>query len=369
MFIQQSIKELVDQYFQPLICLPANGNSPSAATAPGGICGVFYGGFNYYFGFGTIDDHATVPDKNTVFGVGSVTKTFTTSILGQNTSLYSGTDTANWEVNNYLPQGYTLSPAELGVTFEQLATFTAGIPDLPPEGQSTNQQQFINFINAVNQSTPTFPLPTSNLYSDSSIGFLGQVLMSKYGFTNLDSAEEATAWWQQNLFNALSMNYTGAPAITDETHPLSQPFFFNEKTGQYQEIKNGYAPWTPWGTAGRAFSTCRDMMKFIRANCGETMVDGKPVSANILTGMANAQKNWAPPEQLNSGVRQGFAWIIINPNSENPIAGKDGSVPGVSSFVTVCPTQKTGVIFLTNMENVPVKNNIVSLTEALIGLS
>jgi CubicO group peptidase (beta-lactamase class C family) len=352
MTTQESIKALVDQYFQPLIYLPGNGASPSATQAPGGICGVFYGGVNYYFNFGTIDENKTLPDKNTVFGIGSVTKTFTTSILGQQEALFSEA------VNNYLPPGYQLTGNEVNATFEQLATFTAGIPDLPEQRQNANQGDFISFINGINP--PVLPAP--NFYSDSSIGFLGQVLMNMAGFNNLDSAEEATTWWQENLFNPLSMNYTGSPAITDDTHPLSKPFLFNKNTNKYQVIKNGYAPWVPWGTAGRAYSTCRDMMKFIRANCGETMIDGKKVDSLILTGMANAQQNWAPPEKPSSGYRQGFAWILINPNGDNPIAGKDGGVPGVSSFITVSPGLKLGVIFLTNMQGVPVQQNAVNLT-------
>ncbi|MBL7730752.1 MAG: serine hydrolase [Chitinophagaceae bacterium] len=360
MDIQASIQALVDKWFGPLVY--TTGTTPSSSKAPGGICGVYYGDQNYYFPYGSIDESGTPPDENTIFGVGSVTKTFTTSILGQHPILFSGSYNDNWKVANNLPAGYALQGTEEDVTFAQLATFTAGIPTVPPEGQQTDQQQFINFINSINPPS----LPANNVYSDSSIGFLGQVLMHLDGYTVFDGIH-ANEWAGKRLFAALSMANTGFPAKEDASHPLSMAFKFLDEKNAYGKID--YSPWTPWGTAGRMFSTCSDMLNFVQANCGVTEINGHGVPQGITAGMLHAQTDWVPKGPNTSPVDQGFAWILINAGTTDEFCGKAGGVPGVSSFVTACRSMKLGVVFLTNMMGLKPEGAAIGLTKELQSLT
>ena len=48
------LRGLVELYFEPLIYNSGAGCSPSSNQAPGGICGVFYGGEVSYYPYGTI---------------------------------------------------------------------------------------------------------------------------------------------------------------------------------------------------------------------------------------------------------------------------------------------------------------------------
>ncbi|MCG8404853.1 MAG: beta-lactamase family protein [Phycisphaerales bacterium] len=342
---QSCIAALVEEYFAPLI---GNPKMPISAQSPGGICGVLYGGDVYYFPYGRINENGEAPDKHTVFGLGSVTKTLTASILGQQDySLLTGS------INGYVPNVYELQTNEQNATFAQLATFTAGIkPSIPPKtGNRTNQKEFQDFINGMNPQN----LPAPYFYSDSSIGFLAQILMGMQGYSAFDQPDTID-WLRKNLLKPLHMDHTGACTVSDTTHPLSDAFAYQDRS--YIPIQ--YLLWVPWGAAGRVFSTCWDMMIFVQANVGITNINGNEVPESIANGMKIAQRKWA---SRKPGCGQGFAWAIFEFNP--PIIGKDGSLPGVSSYVTVCREQKLGVVMLTNMQGVAIEAAAVGLTMEL----
>jgi len=355
---QAKIAALVDAYFKPLIY---QGQTSDAAKAPGGICGVFYQGQTWYFPYGFINEDHAAPDENTVFGIGSVTKTLTTSILGQQPSLFLA------NVNDYLPPGYKLSAGMADLNFQELATFTSGIPTYPSAqygGDQACAEQFIQFINAVDPAA----LPAPNVYSDSSIGLLGQLLMYKDEFEIFNRAN-ATAWYKANLLDALSMNSTFAMPAAGPGKNWSLAYSFTNEKDPYVPID--YAKWKAWGTAGRIFSTCSDMINFVQANCGVNEIAGKVVSENILEGMERAQQNNVPPIKTKFGKDQAFAWVLFNtdPDGSTTFCGKDGGVAGVSSYVTACPGQQLGVVFLTNNQYVPVNSPAINLTQALISMA
>src|SRR5262245_41799487 len=191
--MSSSVTAIVQQYVGPLV--NSNG-TPSSSQAPGGIAAVYLGGESYYVPFGYINSACDAPTADTVFGLGSVTKTLTTSILGQSTNLF------NAAVNGYLPPKFTLMTSEQAVTFEELATFTGGIPEKNP--QEPTQAAFQAFIADVDP--PVLPAP--NVYSDCSIGLLGQVLMyncpAAYEWISAAAnAADATTWYQDFLLTAL----------------------------------------------------------------------------------------------------------------------------------------------------------------------
>lgn len=350
------IEALVAQYFDPLIYQP--GGQPGPNLSPGGVCGIYYGGTNYYFNRGYINANGDAPNQDTVFGIGSVTKVFTTSILGQ-----QGAPLLNDSVNAYLPPGYALTPGFQPVKFGELATFTAGLPRVPPQGEQTSQTQFVQDINSF---SPPKGLPSPNVYSNMSIGFLGQIVLAMDGFSGWDGAA-TQAWYQAKLFDALSMNHTGFPAITDANHQESEPYYY--KSGAKNPYQIGqYEGWCPWGTAGRVYSTARDMIRFIKANVGESVVNKQPVPQTILDGMATAQTPW--PASQTGNVRQALAWVTINANGPYPYSHKNGGLNGVSAELTVCPSLKLGVVFLRNLHQFPAPDAAVKgLTEGLIAMA
>lgn len=357
MSIINQIEGLVSQHFLPMIHV--KNTTPNSLQAPGGICGVLYKGEPFFFPYGVINENGTKPSENTIFGLGSVTKTFTTSILGQNDSkLFTK------PVNEHLPKGYDLQPEERLVTFEQLATFTGGIVPSVPQSPTDPITQ-IEFIDFINSRIPNGNLPTKNVYSDSSIGFLAQILMWMSGYRSFDSKSTNT-WLQTNLLTELQMNNSGTLPNIDTEHPLSDAFMFDSSSDTYS--KTAYAEWVPWGAAGRAYSTCKDMMNFVMANVGISTIEGKIIPPIILNGMKKAQKPYAEMGHSGKDAKQAFSWILWKPDSKDRYVGKDGGIKGVSSYVTAMPSHQIGVVFLTNMQGLNVQDPALSLTEALLKL-
>ena len=353
----QKVAQIVDKHASPLIY---QSGTPAANQAPGGIVGVYIDGKSLYFPYGRIDEQGTPPTKDTIFGLGSVTKTFTTSILGQRPELFQQSVTAG-----PLPPGYRLQPEEAPVTFEQLATFTGGIKPSDPDDCGAHglppcdQKLFVEFINGI--TPPDGKLPAPNVYSNSSIGFVGQILMHRDGYQHF-GAEHANEWYNKNLFSHIGMYHTSHPPKTDAQHPLSQAYALER--GAYTRIE--YDPWAPWGTAGRMFSTAEDMIHFVQANVGVNRIDGKPVPENVLAGMRQALKpRTAGPR---SDLRQAFAWVVW-PEEDLPVKsrihGKDGGLAGVSAYVSVNPDLEYGIVILTNMAHVHAQDAAIAIMKAL----
>jgi CubicO group peptidase (beta-lactamase class C family) len=74
----------------------------------------------------------TTLDKNRVFGIGSITKSFTTLLLADMTN--RGIVNLNDSIEKYLPATVKV-PTYNGqhITLESLATHTSGLPDNPPD--------------------------------------------------------------------------------------------------------------------------------------------------------------------------------------------------------------------------------------------
>jgi beta-lactamase class C len=360
--LKNKVKRIVEDQVKFLVN-PDYENADSN-RAPGGIVGVYVKGETFYFPYGRIDQQKNPPTKDTIFGLGSVTKTFTTSILGQSPELFQKAVTAG-----PLPPGYRLQPAEANVTFEELATFTGGIPRLPNNCglaglPPCGQELFVAFINGV--TPPGGKLPAPNLYSNAGIGFLGQILMSRDGFTSF-GPEQADEWYHRHLFAFLGMEHTRYPPKKDAEHPLSEAYSYGG--GAYRTTQ--YAPWVPWGTAGRVFSTASDMVRFIKGNVGVTTIEGHEVPPIVLDGMKQAL---LPRTAMTreSPLRQGFAWVVWPEALPVPsqIMGKDGGIDGVSAYVAVNPDLKYGVVVLLNMEGVrEIEQRTIDVMNALQALA
>ncbi len=281
-----------------------------------------------------------------------MTQVLTTSILGQHPSLFKVS------VKDHLPPGFQLKPQEQPVTFEQLATFRGGIPaDVP----ACSQSSFEDFINQV--TPPGGMLPAQTTPSTSSIGFLGQVLMSADGFTTFGPAS-TVKWYRSRMFTALGMSHTTSPAQPDADHPLAAVYAWNPTINDYESI--AYPPWCPWGTGDRMFSTAADLVRFIMANVGVGVIDGQIVPPLILGGMKEALTPRA--DMVNAGDDQAFAWTVFpaDPANGSRVRGMAGGLDGVSAYIAVNPELAYGVVLLLNMQNVPAEQPALAIMNELM---
>jgi CubicO group peptidase (beta-lactamase class C family) len=118
----------------------------------------------------------------TRFELASVTKTFTAALLGLISTCVAQS------LNNF-SSGYWLTPMGQQITFEELATFSAGFPD-DTHNNPVNPPTQENFVAYVNGLSPAV-LPAPYAYSNDSFGFLGQVLMGQAGASQSPSGRSA----------------------------------------------------------------------------------------------------------------------------------------------------------------------------------
>jgi CubicO group peptidase (beta-lactamase class C family) len=156
------------------------------------------------------------------FEIGSVTKVFTTNLLGQ--EIYLKQHNLNDPLSAFSVQLGSFKPLTREITLEQLADFTAGVPDLAPLCKDAphvpgclksdrptpdvyTAQDFLKFFqNTVPKNyqdtnpPPVTSLPAPYFYSDFSIGLLGLILG---GNPNVPLSNQALNGWVSLLKNRL----------------------------------------------------------------------------------------------------------------------------------------------------------------------
>lgn len=379
--------------------------------APGGVVALFQQRANQdficYVSCGRSELHGAEPNEKTVFELASVTKTFTGAILGESEHL--GAVAPLVSVNPFLPSGtwhgqsFSLNANEQAVTFQQLATFSGGVcfsdaPDVVlSDSTDKKQSDFVKDINQLNPADstcyapnppypPSFPpvygapdyVPTLNYYSNSSVGLLGQVLMSIDNYHDMDQAN-FNSWMCGHILVPAGMKHTTACLPDEITHNTCTTNVIDCDTSEWGNLvfAKGYHldgshyhagdafPYVPWAAAGNLRSNAEDMIQYLKLNLGINS-GNNPQVLNIMAGMQLAHLsnyyligagNPTSP-RLNIGSQkplsggQGYGWVC-DPNSATPnaICGKIGGHENFRSFVGFNKTIKSGVVILINSGN------------------
>ena len=109
----------------------------------GALVGVVRGSETLVLSYGTkrfgADDP---PDRHSIFEIGSITKTFTTTLLAQ--QILDGTLQSDETVQSYLPADRVTLPTRDGeeITFIQLATHRSGLPKAVQESNDPQPPGF-----------------------------------------------------------------------------------------------------------------------------------------------------------------------------------------------------------------------------------
>src|SRR5690606_38136722 len=151
--------------------------------------GVVYNGktSSYYYGE-TEKGNKQLPDENTLFEIGSISKTFTATLL----AYLAQTQKVNVDdpITNYLPDSVAANPDVQRITLEQLANHTSGLPRMPANIDATaaahpldpykdyTQADLYRFLAAYQATTPP---DCVYLYSNVGFGLLGDILSNVYG--------------------------------------------------------------------------------------------------------------------------------------------------------------------------------------------
>jgi CubicO group peptidase (beta-lactamase class C family) len=170
------IRGIVDGIIQPLM---------DADGIPGLIVGVSMEGERFFFPYGTRNDEGDPFAPDTLVEIGSCTKVFTTALFAE--AVGAGQMALDDPIQRYMPGGMELQPEAQSVSLQELADFSAGMPDLPPHLPRSLKRRTIrhytteDFFEFVQSWAPEGPLPAPYLYSNASIGLLGYLVADAMG--------------------------------------------------------------------------------------------------------------------------------------------------------------------------------------------
>jgi CubicO group peptidase (beta-lactamase class C family) len=336
---------------------------------PGMAVGVTVDGRHYIFDYG-VASKATEKhvDASTLFEIGSITKTFTASLVSY--AQLSGKLSLSDEVSADLPslRGTSFDDVRL----VNLGTHTAGgLPLQFPDDVQTDDDA----IKYYQRWKPSRSAGTYRFYSNPSIMLLGLIAAKSM------DADFATLM-QRELFTPLGLRNTFLVVPEDQLSRYAQGYTV---AGKPRRMSPGPLAAEAYGIR----TTAPDMLRFIDANMNLVNLDDTLRRAIINThtgyyriGMMTQDLIWEQyryPIPL-SGLLQGNSGQVmfeenqavkIDPPSRpesDVVINKTGSTSGFGAYVAFIPRRKTGIVLLAN-KSYPIEARVTTAYRILTRLN
>lgn len=298
----------------------------SHTTTKGLSIGVFNKGKISYYNYGICSDDKPIPPTNqSIYEIGSITKTFTTTVLAQ--MIQEGKVQLKDPISKHLDQEkLNWSSDTITITLGELATHHSGLPRIP---LNQLKQSFFHFdnpyksygksemYNFLKTYTPKPVAKRKSSYSNFGMGLLGTILADIDGIS-----------YEEMIANRI-------------TKPLNMHHTFIDRAGKdILKGHNGYGAITsPWdfqamAGAGSIRSTSEDLMKYMVANLEEQ---------SPFVDTHYPQADFSEKEKI------GLGWILIPTKKEDDTGiFHNGSTGGFQSAMAFFKERQTGVIVLSN---------------------
>jgi len=300
------------------------------------VVGVYKDGRFHIKGYGvTSRESDSVPDAQTVFEIGSITKIFTASLLQVLSD--KGVVSLDSTLNELIGDDTALSEQVANINLKQLATHTSGLPRLP-KSMLTKVEELAGKDNVLDdpysylgpeymfdylKSAPDAKASGKFAYSNFGVGLLGHVLekVTNETYENLLVKE---------IFAPLGMQSTGITVTPEaEQHFAHGHDAKGDATGR----------WTSkaLGAAGAVNSNMTDMLTFVQAS----LTSG--TAANL-----RFEKMRVPLYKGKTGLgwlQPGFFEKLFG--SRNSV-WHNGTTGGFSSYISIDPIDNSGLVILSN---------------------
>jgi len=295
-------------------------NNVGAVVAVVKADGVFY----YHYGEAK-KGQGILPGNNTIFEIGSISKTFTGTLLAQ--AVLDKKISLDDDIRNYLPAA--CAKLELDgkpVLVKHLSNHTSGLPRLTDDLGTTpgydendpykhyTKEMYFNYLSRVKlESVPG----TKQEYSNTAVAILGIILQKVYGQTY----EQLLAKY---IANPLKMGNTSTFV------PGKQ--LANFATGYANGAVTSHWNLADTNPAGGIRSTLADMVLYLKAN----MADATPAIA------------LSHKETFKEGEDSiGLGWFLY-PTKGDILIWHNGGTGGFTSYTGHLKDKKAGVVVLTN---------------------
>ncbi|MEZ4773662.1 MAG: serine hydrolase domain-containing protein [Bacteroidia bacterium] len=298
----------------------------------GCVVGVIRNGKREVYAFGTKDLKADEkPDEQTIFEIGSITKTFTATLLAD--LIIAGICKPEDPVKNFLPDLSINEFENTPITLLDLTTHTSGLPRMPSN---------IGFYILKDAENPYAAYPVSELYSwlskykpekapgnsfeysNLGVGLLGHTL----GKINQSDYEQSL---QQRVLFPLKMTHTTLSLTDSQRQNLALPYSKKDLVSNW-DFTDAFA------AAGAIKSNLSDMFLYLEAQMGIT--HSSLDSAISLTHI---------PQRPDGNRGQiGMGWMIRTSDDGKITLWHNGATGGYQSFIGFMPEENIGIVILMN---------------------
>lgn len=351
---------------------------------PGAAVGVAVDGETVYangFGWANVENQVPI-DENTVFGIGSVTKSFTAVAVMQLQE--QGKLAVEDLVTKYLPEfRIGKQGAEQAMTIHHFLTHTAGVPPLP----TLNHSMVRSYLADADEMEPEqvekmkgiTPIDTAEellqfiadldvqllgnpgehfSYSNDCWALLGAVIQRVSGMTYEDYVTKhilQPLGMQRSLFNGADLEHL---------ENVTSLYASKKVAGEDQVyLSPNWSAAPAMTAAGFLKSTVHDMLRYMEIYrtggvCAGTRILSER-SVNLMT---------APHAQAVPGQFYGYGLSVHGNYHGVSLVEHGGNVKGVSAYVTCVPERGVTGVALTNLSSAPGGSLLLGAVNNTLGL-
>ncbi len=344
------LNEEIDQLVEPIVLF----GSPSAI-----IIGIIKDGEKTVYSYGDAGLGFRAPQSNTIFEIGSNTKTFTATLLSEFIS--EGILSLDDSINQYLPDN-VIPPTFKGknITLRDLVTHTSGLPrsaynfniDLNVFWSEFTNEDYYTFLNDISQEAYPFDdfttgnnlqyLGTKFRYSNIGIAILGHILELASGKTFEQLIDE-------RITSKLNMPDTKVYTELTQEQRSRIPKAFNINQEEQEFPRNMGRSLG----AGALLSTIDDMLNYMEANMNNssTLSQSMQICHELIytrDELCNGGCVEAFPYQNADGI--GMVWYVSYINGDTII--EHGGDYNHHCKFKFNKTKKIGIVTFSNTLNV-----------------
>jgi CubicO group peptidase (beta-lactamase class C family) len=269
-----------------------------------------------------------LPTINTIYEIGSITKTFTAAILAYYVN--EGKMSLADPITKYLPDSVATNPALKNITLVNLSNHTSGLPSLPTNFNKQKPYDDANPYKNYNEQLLFAYLKKCSLksepgrkyaYSNLAVGLLGIIL------------ERVSGKPYEQLVNEIICRPLGLKSTVQHITPLIASRF----AAVYDEDGHDTLAWNFDAVAacGALRSTITDLLLYTKANMVKT--DTKLSKALSLTHQIT----------FNNDTQLGLGWHIIKVDGVS-YHFHNGGTGGSSSFLAYNTERSLAIVILSN---------------------
>ncbi len=294
-------------------------------------------------GFGVRNTQSQTPvDENTMFAIGSVTKSFTT--LDAMTLVNAGKLDLDEPIISYVPD-FKVSDAAISrtLTMRQLLSQTSGLPPVSPADQSPVIAKTTPAAMLTQIAEMPLNVPPGKLfqYTNQNFELAGDVVSKISGVS-------WQAYTQAHIFDALQMKSSGFDeASLKRTGNYAEPHMYDALQGA-QPVP--FMSVTGVEAAGAVVSNATDLANYLLFQLGDGAQAGQTLlTRDQVTAMHMPQIDIVPPMTTGSSPKEsyGLGWFVDS-YRDKTMVHHGGNIVGFSAELAMLPDQNAGLVILTN---------------------